>query len=323
MEYSAGKNTTVLKADVETIRSKPGMWFGGVDSQAQTSIVWELLGNAVDLCLANQVSRVALDLPDSHSIRIQDDGPGMPYTELNQLVAALTQPHSTPTRDGKSPHVHVGGALSGVGLATVAAVCSRFELTSLGPNGSFSVLLEHGGVVHAERSVPPSTQLGTFINARVERSVFPTGWHEAGVHWRIFELACLCPGLEVDFGGRTLRGDLTHLFPGGPIATDDEPTDGYLETGHRLRLAFRPAQRRGRSTTIFAYLNLASIEDGSLHSGLIQGLKKGRVRTPAGILVADLWHPHPNYAGPTRDALDQPELVEPISNLVSEFMERY
>jgi hypothetical protein len=294
------------------------MFFGDTAGQGQANLLWEVVSNSLDQVLQRQASQIWVSVDAGARLTVRDDGPGLPLQGVDDLVSIVTEPHATPTRDGHSPHVHV--RRHGVGLAAVAAAAGRFHIVSEHGGRRWSVLLEQGRVVHASE-LDPLGSAGTIVTWHADPELFEGPLPHTTIHWRLFALAALTPGLTVHLGDQVLQGDLGSLLPGGHAGGPYALREGHTDAGHRLRLAIRHGLVTGVESTLLAYVNLSPVRSaGSLHQALRAGLERDRWPPVQGAVVADLWHPSVRYAGPSRDALDQPDLVEPIAELVTELV---
>ncbi len=110
---------------IEAIRRRPGMYVGGIgEGRGVRHMLWEVVANAIDEHMAGRCSRIAIEIAPDGSISVEDNGRGLPLTEVNGIPfaqMALTTFHQTPTLDGHAPHEHITGW--GIGLFPVYAPC--------------------------------------------------------------------------------------------------------------------------------------------------------------------------------------------------------
>jgi len=74
--YSA-KDIEVLEG-LEPVRRRPGMYIGGTDEHALHHLVAEILDNSMDEAVAGHASRIELHLNADNTIRVSDNGRGIP-----------------------------------------------------------------------------------------------------------------------------------------------------------------------------------------------------------------------------------------------------
>ena len=72
--YSA-ENITALEG-MEAVRLRPGMYIGGVDSNALHHLVYEIVDNSIDEALAGYCTEISVILHRDNSVTVEDNGRG-------------------------------------------------------------------------------------------------------------------------------------------------------------------------------------------------------------------------------------------------------
>lgn len=114
---------------LEPVRLRPGMYIGGTDEKAWHHLPIEIMDNSIDEAVAGFAKKITVNLIDSKTIQIIDDGRGIPvdehpkYPGKSALEVILTTLHS----GGKfNNNVYkTSGGLHGVGSAVVNALSSE------------------------------------------------------------------------------------------------------------------------------------------------------------------------------------------------------
>ncbi|MBR5625568.1 MAG: type IIA DNA topoisomerase subunit B [Alphaproteobacteria bacterium] len=114
---------------LEPVRLRPGMYIGGTDEKAWHHLPIEIMDNSIDEAVAGFAKKITVNLIDSKTIEITDDGRGIPvdehpkYPGKSALEVILTTLHS----GGKfNNNVYkTSGGLHGVGSAVVNALSSE------------------------------------------------------------------------------------------------------------------------------------------------------------------------------------------------------
>jgi len=130
-EYTAS-SIEVLEG-LEPVRLRPGMYIGGTDEKAWHHLPIEIMDNSIDEAVAGFAKKIVVNLIDSKTIEITDDGRGIPvdehpkYPGKSALEIILTTLHS----GGKfNNNVYkTSGGLHGVGSAVVNALSSEMIVT--------------------------------------------------------------------------------------------------------------------------------------------------------------------------------------------------
>ena len=118
---------------LEPVRLRPGMYIGGTDEKAWHHLPVEIMDNSIDEAVAGFAKKIIVNLIDSKTIEITDDGRGIPvdehpkYPGKSALEVILTTLHS----GGKfNNNVYkTSGGLHGVGSAVVNALSSEMIVT--------------------------------------------------------------------------------------------------------------------------------------------------------------------------------------------------
>lgn len=270
--------------DIETIRLRPGMYIGDVHDGGLFQMIWELVANALDEHYHGSCRTVSVEIGEDGSVAVEDDGCGIPMSEVKGLPfaqLALTSIHDTPTLDGHAPHEHLGP--HGAGLVAVNALSSWLLLEIFRDGRHFRQRYERGIPCTVAQDVEPTNRTGTRITFLPDPAIFSDPWINAGtVATRLRELACLVPSLTFSFADhrrqrfqepRGLRSLLERTrYPRESILsvlTVNEVLDG-------ISVEAAMEWRQDRWSSIESYANIQRTTDGGTHvRGLLNGLARG------------------------------------------------
>jgi len=320
---------------VESVRLRPGMYFGDVDScSGANSVVYELVSNVVDHFLAGRASFVRV-VVDGHNIYVEEDGPGLPFAQPSPndksdhlAEHCLLRWHETATADGHAPHVHVLGGC--FGLAVLNAGAASLDVVSKNGSAVYRQTFVDGRA-QTKSSVAPCTDAqGTKVHVQLSKEVFGHRTpHLPSLRRTLFEVAHFYPGLVVElqderFVSRWGLLDLAFalLSPSSAQATYPPPPEfsysGILD-GVQLQVA---AVGEAKKTAFRSWVNGLETEAGGAH---VNALKRALAKvdwTPAVALVQVIMH-RPEFAGPTKSSLKSRSVAPALRKMLVPALEAF
>ncbi len=193
----------------EAIRKRPGMYVGSTGERGLHQLVFEVVDRAVNEVLAGRARSVDLTLNPDGSVRVTDDGPGIPVaaagdTETPSLEALLTRMPAAAQPGGR--HTVTMG-LFGIGPSVTNALSSR--LTAEVRRNGMRWVQEYvrGEAVAPPARKGPTARTGTTIAFQPDADIFSTVECSFDVlAQRFSELALLNPNLTLSLTDRRPTG---------------------------------------------------------------------------------------------------------------------
>ena len=213
---------------MEAVRRRPGMYIGSTDQRGLHHLIYEIVDNAVDEFMAGFCSAVTITLNEDGSVRVEDDGRGIPVdkhptTGLSGVETVMTTLHAGGKFGGKA--YTVSGGLHGVGASVVNALSEYFNVEVHRSNRVYHQRFSRGirqNELKYKRAAEADRGLtGTVVNFLPDREVF----HEYDYDFntlsqRFKEMAYLNKGLQITFrshyhADRWPNNEVTYYFDGG------------------------------------------------------------------------------------------------------------
>ncbi len=161
---------------LEPVRLRPGMYIGGTDEKAWHHLPVEILDNSIDEAVAGFAKKIIVNLIDSKTIEITDDGRGIPvdehpkYPGKSALEVILTTLHS----GGKfNNNVYkTSGGLHGVGSSVVNALSSEMIVVISRDGYEWRQTFSRGKPTSPMTRGNPTKNHGTKIRFTIDDEIF-------------------------------------------------------------------------------------------------------------------------------------------------------
>jgi DNA gyrase subunit B len=203
----------------EAVRKRPGMYIGSTDINGLHHLVYEIVYNSIDEAMAGFCDKIVVTMMEDDSIRIEDNGRGIPVdehpvTKLSALETVMTVLHAGAKFGGRT--YQVSGGLHGVGASVVNAL-SEWCRVSVKNNGKIYQQEYERGIPKAPLSIVGETEgTGSTTQFRADPEIFSTiRFNFSTLSERFREMAYLNKGLEIKIIDERTEDERTFYFEGG------------------------------------------------------------------------------------------------------------
>ncbi len=276
-DYNA-ESIQVLEG-LDPVRRRPGMFIGSTDVRGLHHLVWEVVDNSIDEAMAGYATCVEARILDDGSIRVTDDGRGVPVGRHPSGKDALEIVHTVLHAGSKfgGGGYKVSGGLHGVGVSVVNALSISLRVETARDGAVWAQEYSRGVPTSPVRKLgPQGDRKGTTTTFLADPEVFETvEFNFDTIAQRLRESAYLNKGLWIRLIDDRAERERSFYFEGGLIS--------FVRHLNRNKepLHSRPiyVERRENSTTIevalqyndtyaenvFSFANNINTVDGGSH----------------------------------------------------------
>ena len=276
-DYNA-ESIQVLEG-LDPVRRRPGMYIGSTDVRGLHHLVWEVVDNSIDEAMAGHATHVEVRILEDGSVRVVDDGRGVPVGRHPSGRDALEIVHTVLHAGSKfgGGGYKVSGGLHGVGVSVVNALSEYLRVESA-RDGHIWVQEYSRGVptTPVHKIGPQGARKGTTTIFKADPEVFETiEFSFDTVAQRLRESAYLNKGLWIRLLDDRAERERSFYFEGG-LVSFVRHLNKNKETLHSRPIY---VERRESSTTIevalqyndsyaenvFSFANNINTVDGGSH----------------------------------------------------------
>ena len=264
---------------LEAVRKRPSMYIGSTSSRGLHHLIFEVIDNSIDESLAGYCSNINMTINEDNSIRIEDDGRGIPVEEHPSLKRPALEVVLTILHAGgkfSKDSYKVAGGLHGVGLSVVNALSEWLEAEVRRDGKVYAQSFKRGKPTSEVAVVGESLSTGTTITFKADSEIFEETVYDYDiVVQRLRELAFLNKGVSITIDDKRSGKEDTFLYEGGissfttylnqgkeviiaePIHVEKEKEGNFVE----IALQYNT----GYSESIYSYANNIRTNEGGTH----------------------------------------------------------
>ena len=337
---------------LDPVKRRPGMY---TDTTRPNHLAQEVIDNSVDEALGGHAKQINVTLLTDGSVRVEDDGRGMPvdiHAEegVSGVELIMTRLHA----GGKFNHdsYQVSGGLHGVGVSVVNALSTRVDVTIKRDGKVYSMAFANGDKT-AELTVTGSClkkDTGTIVHFWPDASYFDSPKIASNALKQILQAkAVLLPGLSIhltdEINGTTdtwcfedgLSDYLNQALQGSEKLPLEPIVGHFSENNEHIDWALSWVTERGNAVLPQeSYVNLIPTPQGGTHvnglrSGILEAMRdfcELRNLLPRGVKLSadDVFNDcafllsvklrDPQFSGQTKERLSSRECAAFVTNAV-------
>ncbi|MDA3931279.1 MAG: DNA topoisomerase IV subunit B [Tenericutes bacterium] len=275
--YNA-KSLQILEG-LEAVRKRPAMYIGSTDTRGLHHLVWEIIDNSIDEVLAGYGSYIKVEINEDNSIKVSDDGRGMPVDKhesgLSGVDLIFTKLHAGGKFSANGAY-KVAGGLHGVGASVVNALSEFLEVNVYRDGKSYSMRFENGGKpVYLLKETGNTRKSGTEVWFKPDQTIFSTTlFNYKMIEERVRENAFLIKRLKMEVIDHRSREKQIFQFEKGirqyveyinkgkstlnkPVYFNGKSNDIEVEVSFQYTKAY--------SENIVSFVNNVRTKDGGTH----------------------------------------------------------
>jgi DNA gyrase subunit B len=347
---------------LEPVRKRPGMYIGSTGPRGLHHLVYEVVDNSIDECMAGHAKHVSVTVNVDGSVTVEDDGRGIPVDRHPQLSEEMERDVST--LEGVMTVLKFGGkfekgayqttgGLHGVGVTVVNFLSEWCEVEVSREGHAWQQEYQRGEATGPVRKMGATTRTGTKTTFKPDPQIFPqTKFSWDVLSRRLRELAFLNSGLRIRFLDAASGNNEEFYFERGieefvehlNKASDAVHADVISMQGEASGVSWDIAMQYTTEYTesLHSYVNNICTTEGGTHVsgfrsaltralnayGKKSGLYKDLIPTGEDVregltAVISVRVPHPQFEGQTKTKLGNGEVEGIINSAVGDFLAKY
>ena len=335
---------------LDPVKKRPGMY---TDTSNPNHLIQEVLDNSVDEALSGHCSNIKISLLNNGSIKVSDDGRGMPIDihpehNVTGVELILCKLHAGAKFSGDD--YNFSGGLHGVGVSVVNALSESLDVIVKRESKKFQIGFSNGDKISELKEIGDVgiRNTGTSIIFKPN----PEYFEDINVQVKPLKhllkaKAVLCPGLTIEFVNEKspkdkekwffedgLKSYLIESSEGSELILEESIICSKEGKAQELEFAINWSSRPPKNKLDETYVNLIPTVQGGSHlngfkSGLLESIKEFcdyRNLLPKGlkinaedvinnaIFIVSSKLQNPQFAGQTKERLDSKDHMSFVSS---------
>lgn len=291
-----GADSIQVLEGLEAVRKRPAMYIGDVGVKGLHHLVYEVVDNSIDEALAGHCKNIFVSILEDNSIRVKDDGRGIPTDmhpkeKKSALEVVMTVLHAGGKFDKDS--YKVSGGLHGVGVSCVNALSIHMKTEVHRQGKVYTQEYSCGKPLFDVKEIGETTYRGTIQTFKPDLTIFTVGEYNYNtLATRMRELAYLNKGIRITLSDERNKDEQgepaseTFYSEGGLrefVQYVDQAKEQLIDEviyieGEKAGIPVEVAMLYNTSyaETVQSYVNNINTHEGGTH---LAGFRRGLTRT--------------------------------------------
>jgi len=264
---------------LDAVRKRPGMYIGSTDSRGLHHLIWEILDNSIDEAMNGFGKNITITLGKDNSIKIEDEGRGMPVgmhsSGVSTLQVIFTVLHAGGKFSSEGGYKRAGG-LHGVGASVVNALSEWLEVTVAFNGNLYRMSFSQGGSkISKLENLGKTNKTGSTVWFKPDEKIFSKATFDIElINERAQESAFLLKGIKISVRDeKTNKTEIYHydngLYNFIEFLNEDrvvmhEPITFEGNMGE-IGVAFALQYTDDYQENTYSFVNLVRTSDGGTH----------------------------------------------------------
>ena len=218
-KQSYDENQIQVLEGLEAVRKRPGMYIGSTSSRGLHHLVYEIVDNSIDEALAGFCKNIKVTINEDNSIKVIDDGSGMPVGMHPKMKKPTVEVIMTVLHAGGKfggGGYKVSGGLHGVGASVVNALSDKCIVTVKREGHIWQQEYHKGNVITDLNIVGNTDETGTEVYFKPDEEIFDEVVYDFEVlSQRLRELAFLNKGISITLIDKRVDKEEEYYYEGG------------------------------------------------------------------------------------------------------------
>ncbi|MEW6162490.1 MAG: DNA topoisomerase (ATP-hydrolyzing) subunit B [Nitrospirota bacterium] len=290
-ESYTAEDIKILKG-LDAVRKRPAMFIGTTGIEGLHHLVYEVVDNSVDECLAGFCKNIDVIIHHDGSCTVMDDGRGIP-TEAHPgdpegrsaAEVALTELHAGGKFESKA--YRISGGLHGVGVSVVNALSEWLDVEIRQNGNVYQQHYERGSPIGPLNVVGKTKGRGTKVTFKPAPEIFEVLEFSYDIlSQRLRELAFLNRGLKIALSDERTEKRKAFHYSGGIVSFVEHLNKNKTPLHHRpiyisgeredIIVEIALQYNDGYTETLYTFANNINTKEGGTH---LIGFKSALTRT--------------------------------------------